>query len=154
MYCCPPGASPNTLRRAEMLTVRLASSTKLSGHTCRMSSSFIRSWPLLRMRAMRISNDFGDNETGLPPHNKRCSRGSQRNLPNSYKTFVSADMTVLGIYLEFLYQPLRTVLMTPPTLLLGPDLPTRRDSSRSGRMPQEVAVRFRKCPAAYLLTDR
>ncbi len=95
-----------------MLTVRLASSTKLSGHTCGMSSSFISSWPLLRISAMRISNDFGDSETGLLSHNKSCSRGSQRNLPNSYNTFVSADMAVLGIYLEFPNAPLRTVLIS------------------------------------------
>src|SRR6185369_16490490 len=107
MYCCPSAVSPSTLRSAEILTVRLASSTKLSGHTCRMSSSLVSSRPLLRIRARRMSNDFGDSETGLPSHSKRCSRGSQRNLPNSYNTFASADMTVLGNELEFYYETLR-----------------------------------------------
>src|SRR5262249_54409671 len=83
IYCCPPGASPSALRTAEMLTVRFASSTKLSGQTSRISSSFIIRRPLLRTRASRISNDFGDKGTGLPSQNKSCSRGSQQNLPNS-----------------------------------------------------------------------
>ena len=62
-----------------------------------------------QLRPEEIAFKHKAQNPGLPSHNKRCSRGSQRNLPNSYNTFVSADMAVLGNYLEFYYEPLRTI---------------------------------------------
>src|SRR5262249_39516555 len=44
IYCCPSSILPSSLRNAEMLTVRLASSTKLSGHTFCINSSLLVSF--------------------------------------------------------------------------------------------------------------
>ena len=38
-----------------------------------------------------------------------CVLAPQQKLSNSYETLISAEMTVLGTYFEFIYEPLSSV---------------------------------------------
>ena len=58
------GSSPRALRKTNMLLERLPSSTKESGQSVPMSSSFSRRWPLLRTKSSRVSKALGVRTTG------------------------------------------------------------------------------------------
>jgi len=62
---------------------RLASSTKVSGHTCLSRSSLVTRCPAHRISAASKSNAFGGSATGRPARRSWCSAGSNRNGPNT-----------------------------------------------------------------------
>src|ERR1700733_8342724 len=75
-----------------MFTARLTSSTKVSGHICFRSSSFVSTRPWFRTRQRRVSKAFGVSETMLPSHDRTRSVGSKRKGPNSYISFSINDI--------------------------------------------------------------
>ena len=72
--------SIRALRRTEMLRVRLLSSTKLSGQTVRINSSFPTNRPACRISTSSVSKTFGSRGTGSPSRSNRCSAGSRRSI--------------------------------------------------------------------------
>ena len=84
MYWRPSGCSPSVFRSREMLTVRLISSTKLSGQIACISSSRVNNWPWRETSATNKSNDFGASGIGVCPRRRRCSPGHKPYGPKLY----------------------------------------------------------------------
>src|SRR5271165_7016357 len=109
MYLEPSSPSRNALRKIEICWARFDSSTKVSGHTLRSSSSFSSRRPRFSTRKTKASNAFGDSRTGVWPRRSRRSAGFKRNGPNSKTAFVSRDISPFRKALEKLYPGLKTI---------------------------------------------
>jgi hypothetical protein len=84
MYGCSPLLSPNARLKADIFTVRLFSSTTVSGQTLLISSSFSITRPLFCKSTNRISKAFDVTGTVSPSLSNRRLAASTVNGPNSY----------------------------------------------------------------------
>src|SRR4030095_16749332 len=80
-----------------MLCVRLLSSTKLSGQTVCINSSFSTSRPPRRISTSSVSKTFGSSGTGLPSRSSRRSAGSRRKESNSNNSLSGLVIPLRGI---------------------------------------------------------
>jgi len=82
----------SAFRSAETFTLRLASSTNVSGHTLFINSSFSTTSPCASTSTISVSTAFGLSATGSPSRSRMRFAASSRNSPNSYNCFISSQL--------------------------------------------------------------
>ena len=83
MYSLPASSRPSALRNTYTVCERFDSSTKLSGHSRLINSSFASISPRRSTNRNSASKAFGWRGTGSPPRSSRRLAGSRVKGPNS-----------------------------------------------------------------------